>query len=117
MLRHAGADAIHIRDIGAAQPLSIAFAGGALLGSALRSRRLRHHYKPEQRSNAEDPGAMQPGGTFHGRFSLCGSPVGAVHDGPPLLKSARILSSNCNFISYGDHAITTKGASVALGAT
>jgi hypothetical protein len=73
MLRHAGADAIHIRDIGAAQPLSIAFAGGALLGSALRSRRLRHHYKPEQRSNAEDPGAMQPGGTFHGRFSLCGS--------------------------------------------
>src|SRR6516164_3917119 len=73
MLRHADADAIHIRDIGAAQPLSIAFARGALLGSALRSRRLRHHYKPEQRSNPEDPGAMQPGGTFHGRFSLCGS--------------------------------------------
>src|SRR6516162_8940757 len=38
-----------------------------------RSRQRCRHYKPEQRSNAEDPGAMQPGGTFHGRFSLCGS--------------------------------------------
>jgi len=93
MLRHAGADAIHIRDIGAAQPLSIAFAGGALLGSALRSRRLRHHYKPEQRSNAEDPGAMQPGGTFHGRFSLVAATSPMLASKPTVMTLETITSA------------------------